>query len=55
MPMAAFMTEDATKSSRLLRHDGGKILLIGGPCGNARSPWPLRAARAGRAGGRNRG
>jgi type IV secretion system protein VirD4 len=27
MPMAAFMTEDAIKSSRLLRHDGGKILL----------------------------
>lgn len=32
MPMAAFMIEDAIKSSRLLRHDGGKILLgvIGG-------------------------
>lgn len=32
MPMAAFMVEDAIKNSRLLRHDGGKILLgvIGG-------------------------
>lgn len=32
MPMAAFMKEDAIKSSYLLRHDGGKILLgvIGG-------------------------
>lgn len=32
MPMAAFMTEEAVRSSRLLRHDRGKILLgaIGG-------------------------
>ena len=28
MPMAAFMMEEAIKDSRLLRHDGGKILLV---------------------------